>query len=110
VGRRVKKKKKKWKKEGKLKEEKKRKKMEKRKKRKEKKERGVLWTFQLLHSQEKLFYQTFLQNGFNSLAESAPPAQPQPEPEPEPYQTDPKHGIAYVHLFTTKKSNTTLDT
>jgi hypothetical protein len=84
VGRREKKKK--------TNEEKKKETKGKKKKRKEKKEIGVLWTFQLLHSHEKLFCQTFLQNGFSSLAESAPPAQPQPEPpqpEPEPYQTDP---------------------
>jgi hypothetical protein len=46
----------------------------KKKKEKRKKKRGVLWTFQFLHSHEKLFCQTFLQNGFSSLAESAPPA------------------------------------
>jgi hypothetical protein len=61
-------------------------------KNKREKKRGVLWTFQLLHSQEKLFCQTSLQNGFSSLAESTPLAQPQPEPpqpEPEPRQTHP---------------------
>jgi hypothetical protein len=62
-------KKKKKRKEGKIKEGKK-----KQKGKRKKKKRGVLWTFQFLHSHEKLFCQTFLQNGFSSLAESAPPA------------------------------------
>jgi hypothetical protein len=48
-----------------------------RKRKKRKKKRGVLGTFRHLHVPGKLFCQTFLQNGFNSSAESASPAQPQ---------------------------------
>jgi hypothetical protein len=65
----------------------------KREKIKEKTREGYYGHFNFLHSQEKLFCQMFLQNGFNSPAESAPPAQPQPEPpqsEPEPCQKQPK--------------------
>jgi hypothetical protein len=104
VGRRVKKKKKKWKKEGKLKEEKKKQKGKKKKEKREKRERGIMDISTFTQPGEAVL-PNVSKNGFSSLAESAPPAQPQPEPpQPEPYQTDPKHGFAYVHLFTTKKN------
>jgi hypothetical protein len=41
------------------------------------------------HSQEKLFCQTFLRNGFGFTRESASPTQPQPElSQPQPQLTD----------------------
>jgi hypothetical protein len=45
-----------------------------------------------LNSQEKLFCQTFLQNGFSFTSESASPTQPQlelPQPQSRPCQTNP---------------------
>jgi hypothetical protein len=51
---------------------------------------GHFTLFYTLHSQEKLFRQTFSQNRFSFTSESASPAQPQLKlPQPQLCQTHP---------------------